>query len=173
MDNPIGAPVDHRPADITDRAFRISLYLKGLDGLMETLGGLFLLIVRPEQINHFAAWLTHGELSQDPRDFIANHILRTAHNLSGSALAFGAAYLLSHGIVKLVLVIEVLRDKLWAYPALIVVIGLFIVYQIYRMAVDGFSWGMLLLTIFDFIVVYLTVKEYRRHKLRHEQRHNK
>lgn len=161
---------DNQPRDVVDRAFRISLYLKGLDGLLETLGGLLLLFVNPDQINHLARWLTEGELSQDPHDFIANHILKTAHNLTGAGLAFGAAYLLSHGLVKVVLVVEVLRDRLWAYPALLVVIGLFIVYQIYRLAVDGFSAGLFLLTIFDFIVIYLTQKEYRRHKIRHQAR---
>lgn len=160
---------DNQPRDATDRAFRISLYLKGLDGLLETLGGILLLIVNPDQINHFARWLTEGELSQDPHDFIANHILKTAHHLSGSSLAFGAAYLLSHGLVKVVLVYEVLRDRLWAYQALVIVVGLFIIYQIYRLIVDGFSSGLFLLTIFDLIVIYLTQKEYRRHKTRHER----
>jgi uncharacterized membrane protein len=107
--------------DLTDRSFKVSLYLKGLDGLLETIGGLLLLLIKPEQINHFAHWITQGELSQDPHDFIANHILKTAHHLTGSSLIFGAAYLLSHGLVKIFLVFMVLRDKLWAYIALIAV----------------------------------------------------
>lgn len=158
-------PVEH-PRDLTDRAFRIGLVLKGLDGLLETLGGILLLIIRPETINHWASVLTHDELSQDPHDFIANHVLRSAHNLTGASLAFGAAYLLSHGIVKLVLVFEVWRDHLWAYIGLIVVTILFIIYQIYRMSFVKFSIGLLLLTIFDFIIVYLTQEEYRRQRER-------
>jgi uncharacterized membrane protein len=152
----------HRP-DATDDAFKISLYLKGLDGLLETIGGILLLLISPEQINHFARWLTQGELSQDPHDFIANHILRTAHHLTGSSLAFGAAYLLSHGIVKIFLVYEVLRDHLWAYLALIAVTGLFVIYQVYRLAAVKFSVSLLLLTLFDLLIIYLTQKEYRRH----------
>ena len=106
-------PAEH-PRTATDKAFRISLYLKGLDGLLEVAGGILLLLITPAQINHLARWLTQGELSQDPHDFIANHILKTAHHLTGSSLAFGAAYLLSHGIVKIFLVAMVIRDKLWA-----------------------------------------------------------
>src|SRR3954471_18061349 len=112
-------PSDLRKGDLTDRAFRIGLFFKGIDGLLETIGGIVLLIIRPEQIDHIAKWLTHDELSQDPHDFIATHILKTAHDLTGSSLIFGAAYLLSHGVVKLVLVFEVLRDRLWAYTGLI------------------------------------------------------
>lgn len=153
------------PRTATDKAFRVSLYLKGLDGLLETAGGIFLLIIRPDQINHFAKWLTHDELSQDPHDFIANHILKTAHHLTGASLAFGAAYLLAHGVVKLVLVVEVLRDHLWAYVGLIGVTVLFVIYQVYRLT-DRFSLGLVLLTLFDLLIIYLTQNEYRRHLAR-------
>lgn len=150
-----------RPRTATDKAFRISLYLKGLDGLLETLGGVLLLLIKPNQIDRLARWLTQGELSQDPHDWIANHILKTAHHLTGASLVFGAVYLLAHGIVKLFLVVEVLREHLWAYIVLIVVTAIFVVYQIYRM-IERFSVGLLLLTILDVIVIYLTQKEYRR-----------
>jgi uncharacterized membrane protein len=153
-------PKNHE--DFTDRAFRTSLYLKGLDGLLETFGGILLLLIKPEQINHFAKWITQGELSQDKHDFIANHILKTAHNLTGASLIFGALYLLSHGLVKVVLVFEVLRGHLWAYLALITVTALFVVYQVYRLAIK-FSLSLLLLTVFDLLIIYLTQKEYRRH----------
>ncbi|MGA3150469.1 MAG: DUF2127 domain-containing protein [Candidatus Saccharimonadales bacterium] len=151
-------PVEH-PKTATDKAFRIGLYLKGLDGLLEALGGILLLLITPDEINRWAARLTQGELSEDPHDFIANHILKTAHGLSGTSLTFGAAYLLSHGIVKLVLVVEVLRNHLWAYVALITVTSLFVVYQVYRISYK-FSVGLIALTIFDLIIIYLTGKEY-------------
>lgn len=147
-----------------DRAFHITLYLKGLDGLLEIIGGIFLLIIKPEQINRFANWLTQGELSHDPHDYIAHHILKTAHDLTGASLIFGAIYLLSHGILKNVLVIEVLRDHLWAYVALIVVTALFIVYQLYRMIAVKMSVGLILLTFLDVLIIYLTSKEYAKHK---------
>jgi uncharacterized membrane protein len=150
--------------DLTNRAFRIGLLLKGFDGLLECIGGIYLLLINPEQINRWARYLTQGELSRDPHDFIASHILKTAHELTGASLVFGAAYLLSHGIIKLVLVIEVIRNHLWAYLALLVVTSLFVVYQVYRLVVNGFSLGMFLLTIFDLVIIYLTQKEYGRHK---------
>jgi len=156
---------NHKP-DLTDRAFRIGLILKALNGLAETAGGILLLIIKPEQISRWATNLTQDELSRDPHDFIATHILKTAHDLTGSSLIFGAIYLLSHGIVKLVLVVEVMRDRLWAYPALMIMLGLFIVYQLYRIFTD-FSWAMVLLTILDFILIYLTAVEYDRHKRWH------
>lgn len=130
--------------------------------MLETIGGIFFLIVKPEQINRWVDSLTRGELSQDRHDFIANHILKAAHQLTGGALIFAGLYLLAHGIVKLVLVIEVIRDHLWAYIALIVVTVLFAIYQIYRIALVKFSISLVLLTIIDLVIIYLTQKEYRR-----------
>ncbi len=152
------------PVTLTDRAFRVSLLLKALNGIIEIIGGVLLLLISPEQINHWAEAITQSELSQDPNDFIANHILKSAHHITGASLTFGAIYLLSHGIVKLVLVVEVLRDRLWAYIALIIVTALFIIYQLYRM-IDVFSVGLALLTILDFIIIYLTTVEYKKHKM--------
>ncbi|HEX5448062.1 MAG TPA: DUF2127 domain-containing protein, partial [Candidatus Saccharimonadales bacterium] len=165
MTKPGSKKIDYNPAehprDLTDRAFRISLWGKFIDGLLETAGGILLLAISPDQINHLARWLTEGELSENPHDWVANHILNTAHHLTGASLAFGAAYLLSHGLVKIVLVVEVIRDHLWAYKGLIGVTALFVVYQTYRMVVK-FSVSMLLLTLFDLLIIYLTQKEYRR-----------
>ncbi len=45
---------------------------------------------------------------------------------------FMAIYLHSHGIIKLLAVGSLLKNKLWRYPLSIVVFGGFIVYQIYR-----------------------------------------
>lgn len=157
-----------QPGKLFDEAFRTTLYLKGLHGLLEIAGGIFLLVVRPEQLNSWAETITRGELSQDPHDFIANHILKSAHHLTGASLLFGALYLLSHGIVKLVLVVEVLRDHLWAYIALIVVTGVFVVYQIYRLS-HRLSFGLSVLTILDLVIIYLTWHEYGKHKLRHAE----
>jgi len=145
---------------VLDRTFRISLLLKGLDGVLELIGGILLLLVTPAQIGDVARFLTQHELTQDPRDFVANSLLHMTANLSGSASLFGAVYLLLHGVVKIVLVWAVLKEKLWAYPWMIAFLLLFIVYQLYRISVS-FSWGMVLLTAFDIFIVWITWREYR------------
>src|SRR4051795_10071343 len=108
-----------RSKDLLDRTFEIGILLKGLDGLLELLGGALLLVVSPAAISRIAATLTQHELSEDPHDFIATHLLRVSHGLTGSAVWFAAAYLLLHGLVKVVLVLALLRNKIWAYPWMI------------------------------------------------------
>ncbi|MDQ6901364.1 MAG: DUF2127 domain-containing protein [Candidatus Dormibacteraeota bacterium] len=148
-----------------DQTFEVAIILKGLDGVLEVLGGLLLLVVTPATINRIVAWLTEHELSQDPHDFIATHLLNTAHGLTKSAVLFGSLYLLSHGAVKIVLVAALLRNKLWAYPWMIGFLLIFIVYQIYRMIL-GPSAGLAALTAFDIFVVWLTYREYGKQRSR-------
>jgi len=73
---------------------------------------------------------------------------------------FYAFYLLSHGIVKVFLVIGLLRNKLWAYPVSLVVLGVFIVYQLYRFSYTH-GFGLMVLTVFDVVVMGLIWHEYR------------
>ncbi|HSX02171.1 MAG TPA: DUF2127 domain-containing protein [Candidatus Saccharimonadia bacterium] len=142
-----------------DKIFEVGILLKAANGLIEIIGGILCLLIRPETIQQFALFLTQDELSDNPHDFIASHILHTSQGLTRGVMLFAAAYLLSHGIVKVVLVIEIFYNRLWAYPGLIIVTSGFIVYQLYRLSL-GYSFWLVALTVFDFIIVYLTVKEY-------------
>jgi uncharacterized membrane protein len=83
-----------------------------------------------------------------------------AQNLTVSDKRFYAFYLLSHGLVKVLLVAGLLRNKLWSYPASLVVLGLFIVYQVYRYSYTH-GFGLIVLTIFDIVVIGLIWHEYR------------
>jgi len=149
-----------------DKTFKIGLVLKGLDGILEVVGGILLVFLSPPAIEHLARTLTAHELSQDPHDLIARYILHTASHLTSSTTLFGAVYLLSHGIAKIVLVALVLRDKLWAYPWLIALLLAFIGYQLYRITAVHFSAGLTALTIFDAVLVWLTWREYQARRTR-------
>jgi uncharacterized membrane protein len=60
-------------------------------------------------------------------------------------------------------VVALLRNQLWAYPWLIALLGVFIIYQIHRMSYRTTA-GLLVLTLFDLFVLVLTVLEYRRRR---------
>ena len=144
-----------------DKTFRIGLVLKGLDGVLEVAGGILLLFLSPDAIQHLVRVLTAHELSEDPHDLVARYLLHTTSHLSHGTTLFGAIYLLSHGIAKIVLVALVLKGKLWAYPWLIGLLLAFIAYQLYRITAVHFSIGLTLLTVFDAFLVWLTWREYR------------
>jgi uncharacterized membrane protein len=152
-----------KPKNWLDRVFEIGIIGKGLNGTAELVGGFLLLFLTPNRIHHLVAAVTQGELSEDPHDLIASHLLHTANGLTGKAVLFGAIYLLLHGIVKVVLVTALLLNKLWAYPWMIVVLLLFIGYQLYRIALAPTA-GLIALTVFDLVIVVLTWREYRQQR---------
>ena len=147
-----------------DETFYATLVLKAADSLLEVIGGILILAVSPASIGRLTRALTQNELSKEPHDFIANHILKIGQDFShSSSRYFAAFYLLSHGLVKIFVIIALFKQKLWAYPTMIVVLGLFIIYQLYRLTF-AFSIGLVLLTIFDLVVIWLTWLEYKRHR---------
>lgn len=153
-----------RPSGLLDWTFEIALILKGLDGVLEVIGGLLLLFISTARFDSWVVALTQHELSEDPNDFIANQLLTASGHLSDGGQAFAAFYLLAHGVVKVVLVAAVMKDKLWAYPWMIAFLIAFIGYQCYLMAVNP-TIGIALLTIFDVLMIWLTYREYVKRRV--------
>src|SRR5215472_13935797 len=98
-----------------DVLFHISVISKGVDGVLETLGGLLLFAVPPNRIASAIKVLTEHELSEDPRDVVASYLLNSTQHLTTGAKAFAALYLLWHGVVKIGLVAALLAKHRWAY----------------------------------------------------------
>ena len=138
-------------------AFEIGVALKGFNALIEVILGTALLFFN---VTDIVQTLIQNELLDDPNDFFATHLQPYAH-LTPEAQYFCALYLLTHGAVKIVLVAGLLRNKLWAYPASIAVLSLFIAYQVIRFFHTHSIW-LVLLTIFDLIIVWLVWAEYQR-----------
>ena len=141
-------------------AFQVSVLLKGAHALLELASGLAVSLFSPTSVLHAVGRLTSTELLEDPHDVVANWLLGWAATFSMGEQTFYAVYLLSHGAVKLVLVLALLHRQRWAYPASMTVLGAFMAYQLYRFA-HTHGVGLLLLTAFDAAVVWLVWLEYR------------
>jgi uncharacterized membrane protein len=150
------------------RVFQVSVILKGAHALIECIGGLALALASRASISALVNQLTQEELIEDPRDFVATHLLRLGQAIT-SKQNFYALYLSIHGIVKVGLVVGLLKNKLWSYPTSLVVLGLFIAYQIYRILFTQ-SLGLFVLTLFDVIVVVLIWHEYNLVRQRRDGR---
>jgi len=117
-------------------AFEIGVILKGLNGLLELISGILLLVFPPSAIQRFVVGLTHNELSRDPNDFIATHLRAAAEHLSVGGQQF---------------------------PWAIGVFAAFGVYQMYRYFIQPSGW-LIALTVLDVMVILLTWTEWRRLK---------
>lgn len=140
--------------------FRASVLLKGLDALLEIVGGVAAWMVSPSLIVRVVGFLTQDEIREDPHDLVANCLRHAASRFTLGSKYFLAVYLLGHGIVKLFVVLALLKNKLWGYPAALIVFGGFVVYQIYRFTLTG-GIGLIALSIVDLVVMWFIWLEYR------------
>jgi len=154
---------DENKSNLFHKSFEIGILLKGLDGLLEIIGAILLKFFNPERLNKLTVLLTQHELSEDPNDVISNLIIELSSNFSIDMQNFGIFYLFSHGIIKLILVTLLWKRKIWAYPLTVVFLALFIIYQVYRYNLSH-SIFLLVLTVFDIIMIFLTFMEYKRIK---------
>lgn len=156
----MGIDPENRTERYIHLVFRVGLWSKVLFAVTEIAGGIAALLVTRHFLIVVANVITHGELAEDPNDLVANYLLHAAQHLSVGSRMFGGIYLLSHGVVKLWLVIGLLRERLWYYPLALAAFLLFVAYQLYRFA-DTHSPWLLFVTVVDLVVIVLTWHEYR------------
>ena len=145
------------------RLFSVSVLIKGVDGVLETIGGILVMFVDPKALSSLVISFTAHELSEDPDDWFATTLRHLVHNLSSDTQLFVSVYLIAHGLIKVFLVAGLLRKKLWAYPVALWFLGIFIVYQLYQFG-HTHSLGLLALSAFDLFVASLVWLEYRSQK---------
>lgn len=142
------------------RAFEVSIGLKALFALLEVAGGIIAFVIPQQFILRLIVRLTQQGGILHPSNAIGAFLLHSAQNFSISTRHFVGIYLLTHGIIKLVVILALWREKIWAFPLAMVVFVLFIVYQLYRFSFTHSPW-LMLLTIFDLAVLWLIWNEYR------------
>jgi len=152
-----------KASSLLHRTFQTGITLKGIDGIFETIGGLLLWFISPSRLNEIVLGLLQHELSRDPYDFFASHFAHLAQRLSTADPWFASVFLLSHGLTKVLIVMALWRNKLWAYPLAIIVFGAFTSYEAYRYT-HTHSFTLAMVTILDGGVVILAYWEYRRQK---------
>ena len=148
------------------RLFLLSVWSKGIAGLIETIGGLLLLVIPQAALKAFVIFLTAPELAEDPADRVASLLRYMIRQLGADTKLFASAYLIVHGLIKVFLVAGLLRRRLWSYPISLWFLAGFIAYQAYRFFLTHSLW-MIALTVVDLIVAFLIWREYqvRKHGL--------
>ena len=144
--------------------FEASLLIKGTFAAGETLSGLGLLFTPHGMVLAFWAFATNHHLTQDPNDAMALWFRNLAHSFPGDLQHFYALYLLGHGALKFAMVIMLARRILWGYPAAMLVLAGFVVYQGAEFVTQG-SLVLLTLAALDAFMIVLVYREWTVLKL--------
>jgi len=94
--------------------FLLSVWSKGVAGLVETIGGLLLLFIPQAGLNALIIFLTAPELAEDPTDRIATLLQHMVQELAADTKLFASGYLIVHGVIKVFLVAGLLGHRLWS-----------------------------------------------------------
>jgi uncharacterized membrane protein len=148
---------------ILHRFFELGIIFKAIDGGLELVGGLLLVFLSPAAINRLVFFFVEGELKEDPTDLVANLLLHTTRSAIAVRIP-ASVFLIMHGIVKLVLVGGLVTNRLWSYPAAILVFAGFTMYQLYQLS-QQYSLFLEIVTIFDVIFILLVIAEYRHMRI--------
>lgn len=153
----------HKHSTMDHKIARFLVYFKGVFGIIELVIGFTLLILGRKAMNKLLLWIVnfepfenHPKLMDTASRFIINHVLGSLHLLI-------ALYMIVHGLVAIAVVIALIHKKMWAFPMAGIIMALFIIYQIYRLAL-AFSLILLILTLIDIAIIFFLRYEYRRAK---------
>jgi uncharacterized membrane protein len=143
--------------------FIIGIAIKGIDGVLELIGGILLLFVKSDLLANIVRELFRHELAQDPTDLIANYLIHESQYITPNFLSFASLYLIIHGFIKISIAAGLWAKKLWAYNLAGFALALFVLYQTARF-INTLSVVLLFLTLIDAIILILLRLEYNRAK---------
>lgn len=159
-------PEEH---DWFTKIFRLAMVWKIFYGVMKITLGFALLkwaVIDPSDI--FYQIMGH-EIIEDPNDIIVRIVAPLLSHMAVGSTTFAAVYLIFWGTVDdIFLSINVLRDRLWAFPTVLTLFGVFIVYEVYRV----FHTHSLILPLFiigDSIIFWIVATEYKKVKNRKQR----
>lgn len=160
-----------KPTTLLDKIFEGGIILKGLSGVAELLGGLIMLFVTPDRLHRFISFLTEDSLTTNPHAPIANWLVHSTQHFGNGSRWFLVAYLWVHAAVKLTAVIGILKNQLWAYPFALISLSIMMLYQIWSIIFVKASLGMIALTLFDILILWLIWREYQKVKPNSTNKH--
>jgi uncharacterized membrane protein len=144
---------------VAHAAYLAAITIKGFDGIIETLLGLFIAFAGPERFYLVVLHFTTPELEENPASHAALALQNGAEALANSSSAFAIFYLLIHGVLKAGLVACLLMGQRWIFPYAVAILTAFVCVMLYRMTVH-FSWWPVWLALFDLFTVALIANEW-------------
>jgi uncharacterized membrane protein len=146
---------------IAHLAYETTIIIKGIDGALETLAGLIIVITGPQRLYLYVLEFTAPELTANPHSHIVQLVQHGAFSLTQGAGRVVVTYLLIHGVLKLTLATVLLRGGgRWIFPVATFILSGFVIYLIHRWALHPSIW-LLGFALFDFLTLLLVLNEWR------------
>lgn len=150
-------------SSLLHRAYLVAILIKGIDGALEGLAGMIIVIAGRQRLDEWVLRLTAPELAG--RHPALHAIQRGAERLAEGPHAFLIFYLLVHGLVKVGIVIALFKGGgRWVFPVASLILAGFVMYMSWRLTIRWSDW-LLGFAIFDLVTLALVLIEWRSRQL--------
>lgn len=146
--------------------FTAAMYWRMAYGALRILLGLVLLRLVGNPLIDVIRHLMHHEIVEDPHEILYVFAQYVLGHHPVYITYFLASYFLFWGTIEVFLSYSMLKHRLWAFPVGLVLIGGFLLYEIFRYA-HTYSPILLGVIVVDIAVIWLVRDEYK--KLRSKQ----
>jgi len=146
------------------RLFTIGMYWRVSYGVLRTLLGLVLLKLINVPLADLLHMIMGQELIEDPADVLLTFTNNFLQLHPFQVTYFLSAYLIFWGFIDIFISVNLLKQRMWAFPVSLWLIAFFILYLLYRFA-HTHSLILLSVILLDVIIFWLIQKEYKKVKL--------
>jgi uncharacterized membrane protein len=146
---------------VEDRFFVLSMWWRIAYGTLRIIFGLALFKAVGSPLLDTISQLMSFELVQDPTDKLYGFASQLLGQDPMYVSYFLAIYFIFWGLVDVVLSINLLRGKIWAFPASLLLIGGFIIYEFIRFTYTH-SLILLFIIFVDIIIFWFIEREYKK-----------
>lgn len=137
-----------------------SVLLKGAISFAEIVAGILFFFITPQEVIDFILSISKIILPGPLQSLAESIMTSVGHELMIVSASIIGLYLLTRGLIKFLLIWAMLKNILWAYPWSLVVLGLFVLSQLYQIAMTQ-SLLIIGVTLFDLVVMYFIWREYK------------
>ncbi len=140
-------------------SYLFGITMQALIGGAQLIAAIVLQIaLQTDEMTELAHW-TSRMLASQRADPLAAALLRSVHDFTVHPHTFWSVYLFGHGLLNLGVAVALFAQKRWAHPVSIVVLSLFILYQMSDFFLTG-APVLIVLSAFDLIVILLVWREW-------------
>jgi uncharacterized membrane protein len=142
------------------RLFQAAVIVKGINGFLQVIGGILLMVVGPVRINHGLDMLTVGQLEDSPNGLLLKLLTSNGVVRHVGPVDFAVFYLIANGLAKIAIVAALMKRKRRVFPYAVGFLGLFVAFGLVRLFTHRSPILAVAMAI-DTIVIILIWREYK------------
>ena len=148
---------------IEEDLFITGMWWRIVYGAVRVIFGLSLLrVIGMPLLDIFSKLMSH-ELIEEPGDLLVNFTRNFLTHHPLQITYFLASYFIFWGLVDMVLSYNLIKHRLWAFPVSMVLVSLFIIYELVRVT-HTHSLLLLWIIFVDMVILLLIGREYAKLK---------